>query len=175
MHLMLIACALVLTGGCRTSHQLAEERAQAERDYLRNLEGQYGDDFFVSFPLTVPGGMVTVKQPVPCPDYDSGSVKIKDGQLAVRAPCPPVTINTDSLFRNNAVYKSALVGRRLADMKRDSVEKELVIARVESKRYKEERNRAYRWIACIIGAGVAYIFISAKFKIVTGFFKRLLS
>ena len=72
-------------------------------------------------PITLPGGTAQLRLQANCPDFDSGAVKSKGGQLTVQAPCPPVTVNADSIIRNSAAYKAALIGRGLADMRADSL------------------------------------------------------
>lgn len=170
---VLVAGAGCLLSGCKSVEKLAAERAQQERDLLRTLQGRYADSTILAFPLTVPGGMVTVTQQTPCPDFDSGSVKSSGGVLTVTAPCPDKQINVDSLIRNNPAFIAALAGRALAEMKHDSTAKALSVSNSDRDRYKDQRNAAYWWLAGIAGAIGLYFILKSKLGAVTGLFKGI--
>lgn len=162
---------LLLLFGCKSTERLAAERAQEERDLLRALQGRYADSTILSFPLTVPGGMVTVTHQTPCPDFDSGAIRSSAGALTVTAPCPDKEINLDSLIRNNAAYIAALIARGLAEARADSLEVVAVQQGVKLDRQATQLRWFYAINAALIGLGVLWLIFGSKLSFIKSLFK----
>ena len=164
---------ILLLPACKSAEKLADERAQMERDYLRSLQGKYADSNYISFPITLPGGTAQLRLQANCPDFDSGTVKSEGGQLTIQAPCPPVTVNADSIIRNSAAYKAALINRHAADMRADSVVQQNAVLTADRNRFKTERNMAYKWLSGITGAILVGLLAWWKLGTVTGLISKL--
>ena len=161
----------MLLFGCKSTERLAAERAQQERDLLRSLQGRYGDSTILAFPLTVPGGMITITQQTPCPDFDSGAVKSSAGVLTVTARCPDKEINVDSLIRNNAAYKAALVGRGLAEARADSLEIVTIQQAVKLDRQAMQLKWFYGVAIALLSIGLVLLFAGGKLSFITKLFR----
>ena len=168
----IILLALTLPA-CKSAQKLADERAQMERDYLRALQGKYADSNYISFPISVPGGVAQLRLQANCPDFDSGAVKSEGGQLTITAPCPPVEVNADSIIRNSAAYKAALINRHAADLRADSIIQQNAVLTADKKRFKTERDTAYKWLGGIAGAILVGLLAWWKLGAVTGLISKL--
>lgn len=102
----LISISLLVS--CSSAKRAQEAERKKELDLIQKMQGFYGmnpDPLFIQ----IPGGSPQLRFTTPCPDFDSGKVKSKGGLLTVTAPCPPVTFNADSLIRNSALFKMAIL------------------------------------------------------------------
>lgn len=155
---------LLLAMACKTPERLARERQDREKDILRDLQGRYADSMILAFPLTIPGGMVTLETPAPCPDFEAGGFKSTGGNLTAMFPCPDKKVNVDSILRANPVFIGALAGRRLAELRADSLGKANAVLNADNARVRKERN-LMRWIL----GGLAVVLVGwmvFKFKTV---------
>ena len=164
---------LLILSACKSAQRLADERAQMERDYLRSLQGRYADSSYIAFPITLPGGTAQLRLQTNCPDFDSGAVKSKGGQLTVQAPCPPVTVNADSIIRNSAAYKVALISRQAAELRADSVVQQNAVLTADKDRFKNERDTAYKWLGGLIGAILVGLLAWWRLGAVTGLISKI--
>jgi hypothetical protein len=164
---------IILLLGCKSEEKLAAERAQMERDYLRTLQGKYADSNYISLPVAVPGGTAVLRLQANCPDFDSGAVKSSAGQLTIQAPCPPVTINADSIIRNSNAYKAALVARGLADAKSDSLLQANAVLKADKDKFKSERNVAYKWLGGLIAGFAIVLLVWWKSGAISGLIKGI--
>lgn len=161
----------ILLLSCKSPQKLAAERSQQERDLLRSLHGRYADSTILAFPLTLPGGMVTVTQQAPCPDFDSGSVKSSRGVLTVTAPCPDKTVNADSIIRNSPAYIAAMAGRALAEARADSLKVVTVQQDVKLDRQAAQLKWFYSISAALIGFGALWLVFGGKLSLIKSLFK----
>lgn len=164
---MWLLAIVVLAGGCKT----AEKAAQRERNYIRELESRYARETTPAPPLIVPGGMVVLETQSPCPDFDSGQFKSKDGKLTAQVKCPDKTINLDSLIRNSDVYITAILGRANAEAVTDSLDAECFN---KDQKISSQRGQLQLLYPVVIGGlliGAIFLFAGSKLSFITKWFK----
>lgn len=164
MWLLLI---VVLAGGCKT----VEKAAQRERNYIRELEGRYAGESTPAPPLIVPGGMVVLETESPCPDFDSGRLKSKDGKLTAQVRCPDKTIKLDSLIRNSDAYKAVLLGRARADAIADSLDTECFNKDLKISSQKGQLQLLYPVVVGGLLIGAIFLFAGSKLSLIKKWIK----
>lgn len=164
---MWLILIVVLAGGCKT----AEKAAQRERNYIRELEGRFAGEATPTPPLVVPGGMVVLETQSPCPDFDSGQFKSKDGKLTAQVQCPDKTINLDSLIRNSDVYKSALLGRAKTEAIADSLGTECFNKDLKISSQRGQLQLLYPVVIGGLLIGAIFLFAGSKLSFITKWFK----
>lgn len=165
---------LIIAFSCKTPQKIAEQQAQKERDYIRQLQGKQGEQPILAFPITVPGGMIVKTVSSPCPDFDSGAVRSRGGKLTITANCPPINVNADSIVRNSAGYKSALLAWRGELMRADSLQRDVYQVTNERDTALSNYRQAMKWLSIIGAIAAVYLLFNTQFGFLTGLFKRFI-
>lgn len=126
-----------------------KKATEKEKQYIQALQGKYITPGSPQI-LTIPGGMVNF--------VIRDTVKGKDSIINITKPCPPITINVDSLVRKSNLFTNVILGKQSSDL-------ELSTVRADNQKLQNRNTELKKWLNLCIkilgGIGIvlaAYIF-----------------
>lgn len=145
---------------------MEEKAREKEQQYIQKLQNKLvnPDPVFVN----LPGGLITLYDSVPCPDFNREGVSSKNGRLTIAKECPPVSINADSLIRNSTLFKNTLLDLQKASLstQQEHANTSYLLSRVQIlSNQNEQKGKALIWLSLGLFCCMAWIFRNPILKI----------
>lgn len=108
--------------------------------------------------VIIPGGMMLINDTVPCNDFSNKEVKISRGKLNLLKPCPPISINVDSIVKQSILFKDAILKLERSEINLEQQYDLRISLEKERDRYRSQRN-TYLIILSSIGLTLIVVFV----------------
>lgn len=146
----LILAALLCA--CSTQKKAIEK----EQRYIQQLQNKYAT-FTEPSILTIPGGYIRLTDTVPCNDFTNKEASSRSGVMTITKPCPPVSVNVDSIIRNSKLFIHELLERKAAELNAQILQDQNDILRERNEQLTTQRNNYIKILAVIALILAAYI------------------